>query len=116
MASDSYCLVGTRCPSNPLDISHATKQDCHNLSIKTSYDVDRLMNYCRVINGEICYYQKEVYNLYDMFHTRYSMFKRIYTHRVGWSQDLLSIALYRLFFFLQSIECQCHLYARVGKA
>ena len=42
-----------------------------------------LLNFSRVINNEICYHSKEVYNLYEMFHTRYSLFKRIYTHRVG---------------------------------
>ena len=41
------------------------------------------MNFSRVINNEICFHSKEVYNLYEMFHTRYSLFKRIYTHRVG---------------------------------
>jgi HD superfamily phosphohydrolase len=41
------------------------------------------MKFCRVINNEICFDAKEVYNVYEMFHTRYSLFKTVYSHRVG---------------------------------
>ena len=41
------------------------------------------MQFSRVLDNQICYYHKEVYNLYELFNTRYSLFKRIYTHRVG---------------------------------
>ena len=37
----------------------------------------------RVINDEICFSHKEVYNIYEMFHMRYSLFKRVYTHKVS---------------------------------
>ena len=35
------------------------------------------MNFSRVIGDEICYHSKEVYNLYQMYHTRYSLFKTV---------------------------------------
>lgn len=35
--------------------------------------------------------KKEVYNIYEMFHTRYSLFKQIYTHRVGKSIELMIV-------------------------
>jgi HD superfamily phosphohydrolase len=35
------------------------------------------MNFSRIINNEICYHSKEVYNIYEMFHTRYSMHKQV---------------------------------------
>lgn len=41
------------------------------------------MKFSRVINHEICFHSKEVYNLYELFHTRYSLFKQVYTHRVN---------------------------------
>ena len=58
------------------------------------------MKFCRVIKNEICFHSKEVFNVYDMFHTRYSLFKqvsskqnaeslkvlnfwKVYTHRVN---------------------------------
>lgn len=72
----------------------------------------RLMNFSRVIDNQICYHSKEVYNVYEvcvtgchgypfgsfisftplpsncctppqMFHTRYSLFKQIYSHRAS---------------------------------
>jgi len=58
-------------------------RDCHNLGMKCSYDCSRLMTFSRVINNEICFHHKEVYNIYELFHTRYSLFKQVYTHRVG---------------------------------
>lgn len=58
-------------------------RDCLNLGIKSSYDYSRLLKFARVIDNEICFHSKEVYNVYEMFHTRYSMHKQVYTHRVG---------------------------------
>lgn len=58
-------------------------RDCLNLGIKSSYDYSRLMTFSRVINDQICYHSKEVFNLYEMFHTRYSLHKQVYSHRVG---------------------------------
>lgn len=57
-------------------------RDCLNLGMKTSYDFSRLMLAGRVIGGEICFHAKEVYNVYEMFHTRYSLHKQVYSHRV----------------------------------
>eukprot|EP01028_Stygiella_incarcerata_P006446 TRINITY_DN261_c0_g1_i1.p1 TRINITY_DN261_c0_g1~~TRINITY_DN261_c0_g1_i1.p1 ORF type:complete len:336 (-),score=74.59 TRINITY_DN261_c0_g1_i1:141-1148(-) len=58
-------------------------RDCHNLGMKSSYDFSRLMLASRVIDDEICFHMKEVYNLYEMFHTRYSLHKQVYSHRVS---------------------------------
>jgi deoxynucleoside triphosphate triphosphohydrolase SAMHD1 len=58
-------------------------RDCYNLGIKSSYDFSRLMYFSRVINNEVCFHSKEVFNVYEMFHTRYSLWKQVYAHRVG---------------------------------
>jgi HD superfamily phosphohydrolase len=36
-----------------------------------------------VIDGQICFHRKEVFNVYEMFHTRYSLFKQVYSHRAS---------------------------------
>jgi HD superfamily phosphohydrolase len=54
-----------------------------NLGYKSSYDATRLMKFSKVLDGDICFSAKEVYNLYEMFHTRYSLHKQVYSHRVG---------------------------------
>ena len=58
-------------------------RDCYNIGIKTDYDCSRLFDFSRVINDEICFQEKEVYNLYEMFHTRFSLHKRVYSHKVS---------------------------------
>jgi deoxynucleoside triphosphate triphosphohydrolase SAMHD1 len=52
-------------------------RDCYNMDFKSSYDFSRLMQFSRVIDNEICFHCKEVFNLYEMFHTRYSLFKQV---------------------------------------
>lgn len=64
-------------------------RDCLNLGMKSSYDHSRIMMNCKVIKDEICFHQKEVYNIYEMFHTRYSLFKQVYTHRVGKAIEIM---------------------------
>ncbi|KAJ1953954.1 hypothetical protein EC988_002701 [Linderina pennispora] len=56
------------------------QRDCYNVGVKSSYDFSRLMLNSRVIDNEICYSRKEAYNLTEMFHTRYSLHKRVYAH------------------------------------
>ncbi|KAJ1986013.1 hypothetical protein H4R33_003607 [Dimargaris cristalligena] len=80
-------------------------RDCYNLGLKNSYDSSRLMIASRVIDDQICYHHKEVYNLYDMFHTRYSLFKRIYTHKVeGAIEHMLVDALVKAEPYLKLTE------------
>jgi hypothetical protein len=72
-------------------------RDCYNLGIKSSYDSSRLMSFSRVIEDEICFHSKEAYNLYEMFHTRYTLHKQVYGHRVSKAveymvQDVLALA------------------------
>ena len=54
-----------------------------NVGVSTTFDFTRLMNYSRVIDNQICFHAKEVYSVYEMFHTRYTLFKQIYTHRAA---------------------------------
>lgn len=62
-------------------------RDCHMLGIKNNFDHTRCMKYARVlkVDGDlqICSRDKEVGNLYDMFHTRNTLHRRAYQHSVG---------------------------------
>jgi hypothetical protein len=57
--------------------------NCANIGIKSSYDYQRLLKHTRVIDNQICFHKKEVFNVYEMFHTRYSLFKQVYSHRAS---------------------------------
>ncbi|KAK9717246.1 hypothetical protein K7432_006361 [Basidiobolus ranarum] len=84
-----FDIVANKRNSVDVDKFDYIERDCYNLGIKSSYDSSRLMTFSRVIDNQICFHHKEVYNIYEMFHTRYSLFKRIYTHRVGKSIECM---------------------------
>ncbi|KAI8899413.1 hypothetical protein BC833DRAFT_585820 [Globomyces pollinis-pini] len=58
-------------------------RDCHNVGMKETINPSRLITLSRVIDNQICFNQKEAYNLYEVFHCRFSLFKQVYTHRVS---------------------------------
>lgn len=78
-----FDIVANKRNSLDVDKFDYIERDCYNLGAKSSYDAKRLMWFSRVIDNQICYHEKEVYNLYEIFHTRYSLFKQMYTHRKG---------------------------------
>lgn len=84
-----YDIVANKRNSIDVDKWDYLARDCYGLGIKSSYDHSRLMSYSRVIDNEICYHAKEAYNIYEMFHTRYSLFKQVYSHRVGKSIEFM---------------------------
>ncbi|XP_038606165.1 deoxynucleoside triphosphate triphosphohydrolase SAMHD1 [Tachyglossus aculeatus] len=62
-------------------------RDCHHLGIQNTFDYKRFIKFARVCDVDkkkhICTRDKEVGNLYDMFHTRNSLHRRAYQHKVG---------------------------------
>ncbi|KAJ3079733.1 SAM domain and HD [Quaeritorhiza haematococci] len=78
-----FDIVANKRNSVDVDKFDYLLRDCFNLGMKSSYDPTRLMTFSRVIDNEICFYHKESFNLYEMFQTRYSIFKRIYTHKTS---------------------------------
>ncbi|XP_011364888.1 deoxynucleoside triphosphate triphosphohydrolase SAMHD1 isoform X1 [Pteropus medius] len=62
-------------------------RDCHHLGIQNNFDYKRCIMFARVCKvGEqmhICSRDKEAGNLYDMFHTRSSLHRTAYQHKVG---------------------------------
>uniref|UniRef100_A0A3Q3X7A0 Deoxynucleoside triphosphate triphosphohydrolase SAMHD1 n=1 Tax=Mola mola TaxID=94237 RepID=A0A3Q3X7A0_MOLML len=62
-------------------------RDCYHLGIQNNFDYHRYLKFARVceVKGQklICTRDKEVGNLYDMFHTRNCLHRRAYQHKVG---------------------------------
>ncbi|XP_020030850.1 deoxynucleoside triphosphate triphosphohydrolase SAMHD1 [Castor canadensis] len=62
-------------------------RDCHHLGIQNNFDYKRFIKFARVCEvgnrKHICTREKEVGNLYDMFHTRNCLHRRAYQHKVG---------------------------------
>ena len=78
-----YEVVANARTSLDVDKADYLSRDCHNIGMATNLRHDRLIHNCRVIDGHLCFNSKEVYNLYELFHTRYSLFKQVYSHRVS---------------------------------
>ncbi|XP_071817032.1 deoxynucleoside triphosphate triphosphohydrolase SAMHD1-like isoform X3 [Apostichopus japonicus] len=62
-------------------------RDSMHLGIQNNFDWKRYLRFARVLHGpdgsQICTRDKEIFNLYDMFHSRYSLHLRACNHRVN---------------------------------
>ncbi|KAG7243767.1 hypothetical protein INR49_009030, partial [Caranx melampygus] len=63
-------------------------RDCHHLGIQNHFDHHRFFQFARVCEVEdgrkhICVRDKEVHNLYEMFHARCGFHRKAYQHRVN---------------------------------
>ncbi|XP_067904713.1 deoxynucleoside triphosphate triphosphohydrolase SAMHD1 [Heterodontus francisci] len=62
-------------------------RDCHHLGIRNNFDFARFLKFARVCEvgkkKHICTRDKEVGDLYNMFHTRNTLHRRAYQHRVS---------------------------------
>ncbi|KAI1890241.1 hypothetical protein AGOR_G00151690 [Albula goreensis] len=68
-------------------------KDCYHLGIQNNFDYERLLKFARVcvVEGRkhICTRDKEVDNLYNMFHTRNGLHRRAYQHKVSNAIELM---------------------------
>ncbi|XP_077937810.1 deoxynucleoside triphosphate triphosphohydrolase SAMHD1 isoform X2 [Gasterosteus aculeatus] len=62
-------------------------RDCYHLGIKNNFDYGRCLMFARVceVDGQkqICFRDKEVEDLYDMFYTRICLHRRAYQHKAA---------------------------------
>uniref|UniRef100_UPI00398EA516 deoxynucleoside triphosphate triphosphohydrolase SAMHD1-like n=1 Tax=Pristiophorus japonicus TaxID=55135 RepID=UPI00398EA516 len=81
-----YDIVANKTNGIDVDKWDYFTRDSYHLGMKNNFDSARLLKFARVCKvGEvmhICFRDKEVGNLYDMFNTRYILHWRAYQHRV----------------------------------
>jgi len=82
-----FDIVSNKRNSIDVDKFDYLERDCYNIGLKSSYDSSRLMKFSRVIDDQICYSHKESHNIYELFHTRYSLHKKVYQHPVATAID-----------------------------
>ncbi|WZN63982.1 deoxynucleoside triphosphate triphosphohydrolase [Chloropicon roscoffensis] len=58
-------------------------RDCYYCGVQASCDFKRVMPFVRVIDDTICFKASEIWNIYEIFHTRASLHRRVYTHKVA---------------------------------
>ncbi|XP_042073872.1 deoxynucleoside triphosphate triphosphohydrolase SAMHD1-like isoform X1 [Haplochromis burtoni] len=68
-------------------------RDCHHLGIQNNFDHQRFIMFARVcdVNGSkhICSRDKEIENLYDIFHTRHSIHRRACQHKIKMAVEIM---------------------------
>ncbi|XP_063000921.1 deoxynucleoside triphosphate triphosphohydrolase SAMHD1 [Elgaria multicarinata webbii] len=82
-----YDIVANKRSGIDVDKWDYFARDCHHLGIQNNFDYERFIKFARVClvkeEKHICTRDKEVGNLYDMFHTRNCLHRRAYQHKVG---------------------------------
>jgi HD superfamily phosphohydrolase len=78
-----FDIVANKRNSVDVDKFDYLARDAYNCGMTTSFNSSRVLIFSRVIDNQVCYHAKEGWNLNSLFNTRYSMFKQVYSHRVG---------------------------------
>ncbi|CDW75436.1 hd phosphohydrolase domain-containing protein [Stylonychia lemnae] len=87
-----FDIVANKTNSLDVDKFDYLQRDSKHMGIKTvGFDYNRIIKNSRVINGQLCYNQKIYYELAQVFHTRYKLFKDTYTHRVCKAIDYMIV-------------------------
>ena len=71
-------------------------RDTQNIGLNSSFEYNRLFSQARVIQDNICYPEKEVFNIYELFHSRFKMHKQIYQHPVINQLDFMILDILNL--------------------
>jgi deoxynucleoside triphosphate triphosphohydrolase SAMHD1 len=97
-------------PRNSVDVDKFDymPRDARATGVNGSCNFERLVKFARVIDGEICWWTKDSFNLYQMFAQRAHMHKTVYTHpKVKAVEYMVCDALVEASDFLGLKEC-CH--------
>jgi HD superfamily phosphohydrolase len=66
------------------------RRDTYKLGLRNeSFDGDILLNHARILENQICFREKDAFSIYELFNTRYRLFKEFYLHRVSKGVDLM---------------------------
>lgn len=65
-------------------------RDVYNLGLSgTGFDHRRLMKFAKVVNDDITFHRKEIFNVYHMFLTRFQLHRTCYNHPAALSIDAM---------------------------
>lgn len=74
-----FDIVANKRNSIDVDKFDYMSRDTHQLGLKDAYfDYSSLMKQARVINDEICYPYKYAHKIYELFNSRYKLYKNVY--------------------------------------
>lgn len=81
-------------------------RDTKALGIHYGFDHKRIFPYVKVINKEICFSNKVIFNIFELFDTRYRLHKQVYNHPTVKKVDMAMELLFeQLDLFLKPFKC-----------
>lgn len=82
--------------SNGIDVDKFDylKRDTFNLGLPYSIDLELLLETARVIDNEICYPEKMVFSISNIFQTRGRLHKEVYNHPVVQAIELMILEMF----------------------
>ncbi|KAK9981766.1 hypothetical protein ABG768_001290 [Culter alburnus] len=87
-----YEIVANKLNGIDVDKWDYLARDCHYLGIPNGFDHERLLKSARVCDVKkrkhICFRDKVAENVYDMFHTRYTLHRQALQHKIGYIIDV----------------------------
>ncbi|XP_073539827.1 deoxynucleoside triphosphate triphosphohydrolase SAMHD1-like isoform X2 [Phyllobates terribilis] len=88
-----YEIVANQKNGMDVDKMDYFARDCYHLGMRNSFDHKRFLALARVCEDEdgkhICIRDKEFWNVYDFFYTRYSLHQRACQHKIGNSIEIM---------------------------
>jgi HD superfamily phosphohydrolase len=58
-------------------------RDIYYTGLQMGSDMGRLLQQCKVIGNKLCFSEKDGFNIYHLFQTRYLLHKKVYSHPVA---------------------------------
>lgn len=84
-----YQIVNDKKASIDVDKLDYLMRDCRMTNKQCSFDIEQLIQNCRIIKGKLCYDAKEIHTIRGLFMTRYIMFQQIYLHKTVKAIELM---------------------------
>jgi deoxynucleoside triphosphate triphosphohydrolase SAMHD1 len=91
-----YQIVANKESGLDCDKFDYISRDTYNVGLSYSFDSSRLIKYAKVIDDKICFPLKCNYHILDLYHTRYKLFKQVYTHPCVRSIEYMILDLFNL--------------------
>lgn len=57
-------------------------RDCYHTGKHYKIDINIFIESCKIINGQLCYDDKIIHDVYNLFLCRYNLFREVYYHKV----------------------------------
>lgn len=76
-----YQIVSNNLNSLDVDKYDYLRRDSKVLNIKTSFNFDRLIESAKIVDNIICYSERTLYDILNLFETRHYLHRQVYGHK-----------------------------------